>query len=336
MGRPLWRHAWSIRSRLFDHQSSGSELLKFFEYPTGNPYNQLTSSGTPDDLKGRQMIAVDPRGQPVYIAPGNSTTINQRYWNNEIIADMPNVPAAAESPYGFKFDHTVPRVGRYISQSSTQIDDPFTVGELETVLREYDVDMRSLPQRLYRLLPSVQPGTQAFNTLKNAGMMQRNQITTDSSDLPSPNFQVPHNLRASLVQYYQSRGVMNVYQAFGITDLLNARLQGSSMAGNSTEIAKLVSPNLIAGLRMDINRPFGNGADDNNNGLVDEPGGISGNSPAAADSSPEQLNGTAIFPQFSGYRSTNVPMNLVNGSGPNGLDPVLSAKLPAGVATKRC
>ena len=85
------------------------------------------------------------------------------------------------------------------------VDNAFTVGELETILRQYDIDIRSLPQRLYSLLPSVQTNT-----------LQRNKITTESCDLPVPNFQVPRSLRSSL----SSNG--GLYQAFGITDLLNA------------------------------------------------------------------------------------------------------------------
>src|SRR5690606_13136528 len=34
----------------------------------------------------------------------------------------------------------------------------------------------------------------------------------------------------------------------------------------------LVAPEMLAGLKLDLNRPFGNGRDDNNNGVVDEPG----------------------------------------------------------------
>src|SRR4029077_9297544 len=34
---------------------------------------------------------------------------------------------------------------------------------------------------------------------------------------------------------------------------------------------KLLAPEVLAGQKMDLNRPFGDGVDNNNNGVVDEP-----------------------------------------------------------------
>src|SRR5262249_6572163 len=39
-----------------------------------------------------------------------------------------------------------------------------------------------------------------------------------------------------------------------------------------TVVRQLLSPDLAAGLRLDLTRPLGNGRDDNGNGVVDEPG----------------------------------------------------------------
>src|SRR5581483_5671991 len=44
--------------------------------------------------------------------------------------------------------------------------------------------------------------------------------------------------------------------------------------GNITK--RLISADLVLGLRMNINRPFGNGADDNNNGTIDDQAEITG------------------------------------------------------------
>jgi hypothetical protein len=301
------------------------ELIKLFEFPivgaqTDNPLAVLTSFGTPPDLKGRRMVALDERGQPIFITPG-ATANNTNYWTNEVQGRTTN----AESPYCFNLSRSEPRPGRYIS--GTTIDNKFTVGELEPILRQYDVDVRSCPQRLISMLPSVQPGSPTFNA------NQRNRFTTESFDLPSPNFQAPRNLRAAL----SSLG----FRAYGITDLLNAKLASTGVGANANaEIAKLIPPELIAGLRMDINRPFGNGRGDNANTQipVDSPGGISSNNPSAPDANPETLfAGTGSFPEptpnapgTSGYTGP-VPMNLVNGSNAaNGLDPVLSNRLPPG------
>ena len=200
---------------------------------------------------------------------------------------------------------------RYVS--SATIDDPFTVGELEAVLREYDVDVRSLPQRLYSILPSVQSGGTGFNANR------RNKITTVSSDLPSPNLAAPRDLRTALAS-------VGLHQAFGITDLLNAKFKQNcpTLVGNAAEIAKLLPPELIAGLRMDINRPFGNGRDDNNNGLVDEPGGISSNKPSAPDSGTETVSASGAILNVTNWNSSLNPA-----------DPLMSANLPIGVKARQ-
>ncbi len=57
-----------------------------------------------------------------------------------------------------------------------------------------------------------------------------------------------------------------------MSDLLRVRMNAAGFAGSfPTEVAKMLAPELVAGLRMDVNRPFGNGRDDNNNNIVDEP-----------------------------------------------------------------
>ena len=152
---------------------------------------------------------------------------------------------------------SVPRPARYLKNYT--FDNPFTVGELEPILRQYDIDVRSLPQRLYQLIPSI---------LTDAN--KRNKLTTDSWDPPVPNFQAPRSLRSGL----SGLG----FRAYGITDLLNAKMQenGCSMVGNAAEIAKLLPPELIAGLRMDINRPFGDGRNNTAGVAVDSPGGMFG------------------------------------------------------------
>jgi len=70
---------------------------------------------------------------------------------------------------------------------------------------------------------------------------------------------------------------------------------------------------MMAGLKMDINRPFGNGRDDNGNNLVDEPPGLATsqqNSTGASDgdSVPEGIKG--ISP--SGYPDP-IRLSLANG-----------------------
>ncbi|HEX3997535.1 MAG TPA: hypothetical protein VHX65_03180 [Pirellulales bacterium] len=292
------------------------ELLKLFEYPivaaqTDNPLTTLTTFMSPPDLKGRRLMVLDPRGQVNFITPG-STPQSSTYWSNEVQSRG----TIAEAPYSLRLDRSVPRVGRYVSQ--VQIDNTFTVGELEPILRQYDADRRTLPQRLYSILTSVQT---------NAN--QRNKITTDSWDYPGPSLQAPRGLRSGLAA--------NGYRAYGITDLLNAKFAQNcpTLVGNTVEIAKLLPPEMIAGLRMDINRPFGNGRSDSG-GVPDSPGGISSNSPSAPDANPETWNPVeGIYPSSSGF-SAAVPLNLTNwNTSINPADPLMSTtRLPVGVKAR--
>ena len=299
--------------------------MKLFEFPTvavgGTDDSRFvqTSFVSPPDLKGRRVTGVDPRGQLNYphARPSPASTT---YWQYEVEGSRNGI--TAESPYSFNLARNVPRPARYVSGVS--IDNPYTVGELETVLRQYDVDIRSLPQRLYRFLPSI---------LTDAN--KRNKLTTDSWDPPVPNLQAPRSLRSGLSG--------NGFRAYGITDLLNAKMtqNGCSMVGNAAEIAKILPPELIAGLRMDINRPFGDGRSNNALVAVDSPGGIQGPSqkfPGPPDAATETLMTLANVPGTSGYpKNPGVPFNLVNGSSSTTLggDPVLSSNLPPGVQARQ-
>ena len=59
-----------------------------------------------------------------------------------------------------------------------------------------------------------------------------------------------------------------------VTDVLKLLLmkQEPTCAAEATAIMPgLFAPELLAGRKMDLNRAFGNGRDDNGNGVVDEP-----------------------------------------------------------------
>ncbi len=87
-------------------------------------------------------------------------------------------------------------------------------------------------------------------------------MTTDSYDMPVPGVVSPDAYVGSAF-------------AQTIVELLAARLaarRGSRIL--NAEISKMLSPDLVMGLRMDINRPVGNGRDDNSNAVVDEAYGV--------------------------------------------------------------
>ena len=62
---------------------------------------------------------------------------------------------------------------------------------------------------------------------------------------------------------------------------------------------QLVGPELLSGLKMDLNRPFGNGIDDNGNGVIDEPtNGIDDDGDGNIDEADENEE-TELFYQVS-------------------------------------
>ena len=87
---------------------------------------------------------------------------------------------------------------------------------------------------------------------------KRNLITTESWDVPM----IPDNFKAKLMSRLP---------------VLAADLGANSTLADINQRADLLiqqglfAPELLAGLKMNVNRPLGNGWDDNGNGLVDEP-----------------------------------------------------------------
>ncbi len=64
-------------------------------------------------------------------------------------------------------------------------------------------------------------------------------------------------------------GTTQALLAFHPADIIAAKLVAGG--GNvATQLPLLVPPDLLNGIRFDINRPFGNGRDDDNNGVVDD------------------------------------------------------------------
>src|SRR5262249_13966005 len=136
--------------------------------------------------------------------------------------------------------------------------------ELESLLRIYDIDSSSLPPRLQALLLT--------NVPMNIQRL-RNVLTTESMDLPSPSMLPTRDLSALMKSQSLAAPQANPV-ASHITDLRRARLPagGLPVASIPAAMAAMLPYELVASQRMDLNRPFGNGYDDNNNGIVDEPG----------------------------------------------------------------
>jgi len=145
--------------------------------------------------------------------------------------------AATDSPY--KIDLTRRRSRHFVlSGRPDAIDEPFSPAELEAALRPFDANTGDLPKRLKLLIPEI--------------VRVRHLITTESWDVPSPSM-------AGSKRWRDSAGglLQHIAQRFTVT--------------NPQEWRLLLSPDVAAGLRLDINRPLGDGLDNNTNRVVDDP-----------------------------------------------------------------
>src|SRR5262249_2327404 len=115
-------------------------LVKHFQYPKNSfdPLSNnisLSSYGSPSDLWGRMAVGLDFRGQPLFwksTLAGNSTTT----WAGEL----------RNNPY----DINLPAGGTDALPGGTP-DNPFSVFDLERVLRQFDIDSSNLNKRLWNL-----------------------------------------------------------------------------------------------------------------------------------------------------------------------------------------
>jgi hypothetical protein len=218
---------------------------------------------SPPDLSARYGVGLNTLGQP----------ISESGWDDRSGAGLTQT-FASDMPYEIDLSAESGRAA-----GDRAADAPFGIAELERVLRAYDGDAVSLEDRLFRLAGV------------GSNLRSRLQITTDSNDLPSPSFALPPHLESLLQPGPLS--LAGARRPSSVADLIELRVRvalGLPLApaplpgvvdpsdGANTPIEvvastvrRLLAPELAAGLPLDLNRPFGNGSDDNNNGIVDEP-----------------------------------------------------------------
>jgi hypothetical protein len=236
----------------------------FGHFPNNFVFGQNTSFQSMPDIHGELGYNIDLTGNVV----------------SEVSIDLKAKPRSntiADNPYEANL------------VSPNAADQLFSALEMETLLRYHDPDNpqfnnSSPPQpsswkdgssRLYRL-------TNAFNGSTKNASANRRSVTTASFDPPVPAVQIPAGLRYdpdpdALLQPQYNMGshasqllrarmlqddnikteLSNLPNDAAREDLLNQRMSG------------LLAPKIFDGLRMDVNRPFGNGIDDNVDGVVD-------------------------------------------------------------------
>ncbi len=240
--------------------------LKFFEFPqdyfdrANNPSLNLRAFQSPPDLRGELAFGLDHRGMPTY-ERGNAT------------AALPG-DLVSDNPYEINLDQNAARG----SLTPNSADAPFSLAELERLVRYRDHDALMLPSRLLDLYPSLPaPATSSpfVDSLSGSVALQRRLVTTDSYDLPVPNLYLPG--LGTLPRHATDIFRRQLIRGFGWTSSSITAQMDSNLSG---QMLSLVSPDLIMGQRMDVNRPFGNGQDDaygsGANGVVDEHGVTTG------------------------------------------------------------
>jgi hypothetical protein len=234
-----------IRGRYGDNQLPGVDGLdlmaevKFFEFPEKffNYSAYQTSFHSPSDLFGELAFGLDHRGQLQYDRPQRANALE-------------------DSPYEIN-----------LVDPSARGDRPYSLEELERLLRYNDADTDSLADRLTTLVGEFDRSSLAENN--------RRLVTTDSFSLPVP------PILARDLEAFKELYITGTYASafpkdrpLHITDLLALRLAQNGLTGTtlSSELEKMLAWELADGVRFDINRPFGNGRDSNNNRVVDEHG----------------------------------------------------------------
>ena len=142
-----------------DDSVPASALLKMFDYPFPLPARDrtpitscrntpLSSFSNPYDLRGELVFGLDYRGMPLYERPSEQNVLINTAYELDLSTDS----------------------SRGMVQAPVE-DMPFSVAELERLLRHDDVDAFSLPDRLLHLV----------DTFRNNPIARRG-ITTDSYD----------------------------------------------------------------------------------------------------------------------------------------------------------
>lgn len=248
-----------------------------------NYYVPISDYGTPADFDSDGFVALDIMGNPVYEKMGTEyedidapteINLNRRYFAQTFFGATSTAANRAKT---------------------ADIDAPFSPPEMERVLRRYDGNSGSLPNRLWNTLYNDP------NTLVRANVSgdAERSITTEQWDVPCPHIAPTPELTTALAtlglplvspslgdllraRFYLSYGMqatptqtaqlatiaMRSYRLGVSETATNGQLPSSARKRMQT---RLLSPDLGMGVKMDINAPFGNGFDDDFNSVVDNP-----------------------------------------------------------------
>ena len=176
---------------------------------------------------------------------------------------QPAAAASAGVPEVFLIDEATNDPYEFDPTGHLEGDRAFSLAELEAILRRSSWDTDVLPQRLREVLDDA--------IGRDVRLAQMLTTTSSSTDLPAA-FQVTGDRSgsspAALLSALSSRLNLNLTaQASGETDVVYA----NRVYTENIKLQQLLAPELRLGRKLDVNRPLGNGIDDNGNGVIDEP-----------------------------------------------------------------
>lgn len=306
-----------------------------------------SSYQTPFDFWGTGVMALDWRGQPVYrrLAGFDHQGIPHPPILGGQVQARDRAAITKNNPYEFDLSSEKPQDAKSSASGFDPADSPFTVAELERLLRVYDKDADLLPNRISELAPI------SFSTSINAPR-NRQLVTTTSFDLPAPNVQplpkrndgyvsdtmAPRHVIDLLVNRFRRAIEQQILTdepgLAGNSNQLQQRVESELLsparrAAVNRAIRYYLAPEVLAGRKMNLNRPFGDGRDTdlggNQNGAVDEaeeftgdsvPFYLSGNPPTKVSNSVRFYHNNGEFP---GYQ-----VNLNSSGGPTGVNTVMN------------
>lgn len=213
--------------------------------PGPDPANLLQNKlhGTPDDYPGSAIAATRYTGSPPdhwgrYMRGidfmGNVLFAN--YWQEGSTGGE-----TTNTPYLLDMSRDIGR-GLDANAIPAPRDNQFSASELERFLRGFDYDAGNLPKRLFDITTNTNEQQFVFRS-----------ATTDSWDTPVLG-----------VLPLPSAGATVPAKHF--SELVPTNLRTQAL------LKSVIPPDMLAGLKFNINWPFGDGRDNNNNYVVDEIG----------------------------------------------------------------
>lgn len=211
------------------------------------------------DMHGRFVVGITESGGLVPVNyPSRSSVTNLSHTSEEIASSAYELSLSryARHPWRTTDDGVT-------FQQENSDDTPYTPKEMERILRRFDRDSGSLPSRLLDLLP---------NSVVDSA---RERLTSEQWEVPAlPGFDVDPGLLAPPFDPINPSGQLETGSApvSVVARLFNLLYSTGTMTEQEANAAvqELLSFETRMGLPFDLNRPFGDGKDNNGNGVYDE------------------------------------------------------------------